>query len=78
MNIMACSSVILVLGDRPKSWTFCTTFKYVFLDLEDCPIDVPPMITLISPSGGRDDSSSFPFNLSSCNLVQGNFSISLA
>ena len=65
MNVMACSSVIHDLGDRPESWTFCTVFRYVFLDLEDCPVEVPPMITLISPSGGRDDSSSFPFNFSS-------------
>ena len=62
---MTCSSVILVLGDRPESWTFCTTFRYVFLDFEDCPVEVPPMITLISPSGGCDDSSTFPFNFSS-------------
>ena len=65
LNVMACSSVTLVLGDRPESWTFCTTFRYVFLDLEDCLIEVPPMITFISPSGGHDDSSSFPFNFSS-------------
>ena len=65
VNVMACSSVTLVFGDHLESWTFCTTFRYVFLDLEDCPIEVPPMITLISPSGGRDNSSSFPFNFSS-------------
>ena len=65
LNVMAYSSIKLVLGDRPKSWTFCTTFRYVFLDLEDCAVEVPSMITLISPSGGRDDSSSFPFNFSS-------------
>ena len=40
-----------------ESCTVCTTFKYVFLDLKDCPVKLPPMITLISPSGGRDDSS---------------------
>ena len=62
---MACSSVVLILGDRLESLTFCTTFRYVFLDLEDCPIEVPPMITLISLSEGRDDSSTFPFNFSS-------------
>ena len=62
---MACSFVTLVLGDRPESWMFCTTFRYIFLDLEDFPIKVPPIITLISPSKGRDDSSSFPFNFSS-------------
>ena len=33
--------------------------------LEDCPINVPPMMPLISQSGGRDDFSSFPFNFSS-------------
>ena len=65
VNVMACLFITLVLGDRPKSWTFCTTFRYVFLDLEDCPVEVLPIITLISPSGGRDDSSSFPFNFSS-------------
>ena len=65
MNVMACSSVTLILGDHPKNWTFCTTFRYVFLDLEDCPIEVPPMMTLISPSKGRDSSFSFPFNFSS-------------
>ena len=65
MNVMACSSITLVLRDRPKSWTFCTTFRYVFLDLEDCPVEVPPMISLISPSGGHDDSSNLPFNFSS-------------
>ena len=50
---------------RPESWMFYTTFRYVFLDLEDCPVEVPPTITLISPSGGRDCSSTFPFNFSS-------------
>ena len=38
---------------------------YVFLDLEDCPVEVPSMMTLISPSGGHDGSSNFPFNFSS-------------
>ena len=65
MNVMAYSSVTLVIKDHSESWTFCTTFRYVFLDLEDCPVEVPPMIILISPSGGRDDSSRFPFNFSS-------------
>ena len=65
LNVMACSSVTLILGDHPESWTFCTTFRYVFLDLEDCLIEVLPMITFISPSGGHDDSSSYPFNFSS-------------
>ena len=64
MNVMAYSSVTLILRNRPKSWTFCTTFRYVFLNLEDCPIEVPLMMTLISPSGGCDGSSSFPFNFS--------------
>ena len=50
VNVMACSSVVLVLGDCLESWTFCTTFRYVFLDLDDCPVEFPPMITLISPS----------------------------
>ena len=48
-----------------ESWTFCTTLRYVFLDLEDCPVEVPHMMTLISPSGGRDGFSTFPFNFSS-------------
>ena len=61
---MAASSVSLILGDRPKSWTFCTTLRYVLFDLEDCLIEVPPIITLISPRGGRDDSSTFAFNFS--------------
>ena len=65
VNVMACLSVFLVLGDCPKSWTFCTTLRYVFLDLDDWPAELPPMITLISSSGGRDDSSTFPFNFSS-------------
>ena len=65
MNVMACSSIALVLGNHPESWTFCTTFRYVFLDLEDCPVKVPPMMTLISPSRGHDGSSNFPFNFSS-------------
>ena len=65
MNVMVYSFVTLILGDRPESWTFCITFRYVFLDLEDCHVEVPPIITLISPSEGRDNSSSFPFNFSS-------------
>ena len=65
VNVIACSSMVLVLGDRPESWTFCTTFKYVFLDLDDWPAELPPIITLISPSGGCNDSSTFPFNFSS-------------
>ena len=64
VNVMAYSSMFLILGDRPESWTFCTTLRYVFLDLDDWPVELPPMITLISPSGGRDDSSTFPFNFS--------------
>ena len=59
---MTCLSVALVLGDRPESWTFYTTFRYIFLDLEDCPVEVPPIMTFISPSGGRNCSSNFPFN----------------
>ena len=64
VNVMACLSMLLVLvfGDRPKSWKFCTTFKYVFLDLEDCLVEVPPIMTLISPSGDLDGSSNFAFN----------------
>ena len=65
VKLMACLSVILIFGDRPDSWTFCTTFKYVFLDLDDWPVESPPKIILISPSGGRDDSSTFAFNFSS-------------
>ena len=64
VNVMACSSMFLILGDRPESWTFYTTLRYVFLDLENWPVELPPMITLISPSGSRDDSSTFPFNFS--------------
>ena len=62
VNVIACSSVVLALGDRPESWTLCTTLRYAFLDLDDWPIELPPMITLISPSSGRDDSSTLPFN----------------
>ena len=65
VSVMACLSVTLVLRDHPESWTFCTTFRYVFLYLEDCSVKIPPMIALISPSGDRDDSSSFPFKFSS-------------
>ena len=65
VKVIGCSSVDLALGDRPESWSLYTTFKYAFLDLDDWPVELPPMITLISPSGGRDDSSSFPFNFSS-------------
>ena len=65
VNVIACSSVVLVLGDRLESWMFCTTFRYVFLDLDDWLVELPPMIILISPSGGYDDSSGFPFNFSS-------------
>ena len=64
VNVIACSSVVLVLGDRPETWTFCTTFNYIFLDLEDCPVEVPPMMTLISPNGGLDGFSSFTFSFS--------------
>ena len=62
---MAYSPVTLVLRDRLESWTFCTTLRYVFLDLEDYPVEVPPMMTLISLSGRCDGSSSFLFNFSS-------------
>ena len=65
VNVMACLSVVLILKDRPESWTFCITFSYVFLNLEDCPIEVHPMMTLISLSGGLDGSSNFAFNFSS-------------
>ena len=68
MNVMACSFVVLVLGDRPESWTFCTTFRYVFLDLEDCPVEVPPMMAL----------PTFPSTSHLYDLVQGSFSTSLA
>ena len=64
MNVMACSSTPLLLGGRLESLTFCTTFRYVFLDLEHCLVEVLSIITLISPSGVRDDSSNFPFNFS--------------
>ena len=65
VKVIACSSVDLALGDHPESWTLCNTFKYAFLNLDDWLVELPPMITLISPSGGRDDSSIFPFNFSS-------------
>ena len=65
MKVIACSSVVLALGDRPESWTLCTTLRYAFLDLDDWPVELPLMITLISPRGGRDDSSTLPFNFSS-------------
>ena len=64
VNVIAGSSTPLVFGDCPDSWTFCTTLRYVFLDLEDCPVEVPPIITLISPSG-HDDSFTLPFSFSS-------------
>ena len=62
MNVIACSSVVLSLGNHPESWTLYTTFRYVFLDLDNWPVELPPIITLISPRGGRDDSSAFPLN----------------
>ena len=65
VKMIACSSVELALGDRPESWTLCTTFKYAFFDLDNWHVELSPMITLISPNGGRDDSSIFPFNFSS-------------
>ena len=65
MNVIVCSSVVLVLGNRPESWTFCITFRYVFLDLDDWPIELSSMRTVISPSEGCDNSSAFPFNFSS-------------
>ena len=39
-------------------------FQVCFLGL-GWPVELPLIITLISPSGGRDDSSIFPFNVSS-------------
>ena len=65
MNVIACSSVVLSLGDRPESSTHCTTFRYAFLDLDDWPVELPPIITLISSRGGRDESSTFPLSFSS-------------
>ena len=65
VNVMAYSSVVLVFCDRPESWMFCTSFRYVFLDLDDWLVEPPPMISLISPSRGHDDSSTFAFNFSS-------------
>ena len=61
-NVMVPTSCIFIPPNPTKG---DTTFKYVFLDLEDCPIEVPLMITLICSSGGHDDSSTFPFNFSS-------------
>ena len=63
VNVIACSSVVLVLRDHPKSWTFCTNFRYVFLDLDDWPAELPPIITLISPSGGLRWLFYLPFQL---------------
>ena len=65
VKVIACSSVDLALGDRLESWTLCTTFKYAFLDLDDWLVELPPIITLISPRGDRDDSSALLFNFSS-------------
>ena len=65
VKVIACSSVDLALGDRLESWTFYTTLRYAFFDLDDWPVELPPMIILISPSGGRVDSSIFPFDFSS-------------
>ena len=65
MNVIACSSVFLSLGGRPESWTLCTTFRYVFLDLDDWLVELSPIITLISSRGGCDDSSTFPLSFSS-------------
>ena len=65
VKVIACSFVVLALGDRPESWTLCTTLRYAFLDLDDWPAELPPMITLISLSGGHDNSSTLPFNFSS-------------
>ena len=39
---MASSSVPLILGDCLESWTFCTTLRYVFFDLENCLVEVRP------------------------------------
>ena len=50
VKVMACSSGVLVLGDHPECWTFCTTFRYVFFELDDWPVKLPPTIILISPS----------------------------
>ena len=65
VKVIACSSVDLALGDRSESWMLYTTFKYAFLNLDDWPVELPPIMTLISPSGGRGDSSIFPFSFSS-------------
>ena len=65
VKVIACSSVVLALGDRSESWTLCTTLRYAFLDLDEWPIELPPMITLISPNGCRDYFSTLPFNFSS-------------
>ena len=65
VKVIDYSSIDLALNDRPESWMLCTTFRYAFFDLDNWLVELPPMITLISPSGGRDDSSSFPFNFSS-------------
>ena len=65
VKVIACSSVVLALSDRLESWTLCTTLRYAFLDLDDWPVELSPMITLISLNGGYDDSSTLPFNFSS-------------
>ena len=65
MKVIACSFMFIALGDRPEIWTLYTTLRYAFLDLDEWPVELPPMITLISPSDGHDDSSTLPFNFSS-------------
>ena len=65
-SILVCEcNGLLIRYPHLESWTFCTTFRYIFLDLKDCLVKVPSMITFISPSRGYDNSSSFPFNFSS-------------
>ena len=68
---------LLVSYLRLESWTFYTTLRYVFLDLEDCLVEVPPMMTLISPSGVVMAFLSFPLISYLYDIVQGNFSIFL-
>jgi len=60
MKVITYSSAPSILGGCSKSRTFCTTFKYVFLDLDDRLAEIPPTLTLISPSRARDGSSNFP------------------
>ena len=60
VKLMVGLSTLVILGNRPEIWTLCTICKYVFLSfLEALAIVLPPIITLISPSGALDPSVEF-------------------